>query len=126
MDVRQPCIKCFVNTKYIEAQSDPDNSHYVFAYMITIKNLGPESVQLLSRHWLITDGNGKQLTVEGDGVVGEQPIIKVNDDYTYTSGTALETPVGVMQGHYVMQSESGDTFTSEIAPFNLAIPNIIN
>lgn len=126
MDVSQPCIKCHVHTKYIAAQSDPDNERYVFAYMITIKNLGFEPVQLLSRRWLITDGNGKQLTVEGDGVVGEQPVIPANDDYTYTSGTALETPVGVMQGQYVMQCENGQTFTAEIAPFNLAVPNIIN
>ncbi|GEA50484.1 protein ApaG [Vibrio inusitatus NBRC 102082] len=126
MDVSQPCIKCHVHTKYIEAQSEPDNDRYVFAYMITIKNLSPHSVQLLSRSWLITDGNGKQITVEGDGVVGEQPIIPSNDDYTYTSGTALETPVGIMQGHYIMQSDDGDTFKAQIAPFNLSVPNIIN
>ncbi|OBT16769.1 Co2+/Mg2+ efflux protein ApaG [Vibrio sp. UCD-FRSSP16_10] len=126
MDVSQPCIKCHVQTKYIEAQSEPDNGHYVFAYMITIRNLSQHPVQLLSRYWLITDGNGKQITVEGDGVVGEKPTIAANDDYTYTSGSALETPVGVMQGHYVMQTKDGALFNAQVAPFNLSIPNIIN
>jgi ApaG protein len=126
MEVSQPCIKCFVNTKYIAAQSNPSSGHYVFAYMITIRNLGTFPVKLLSRRWLITDGNGKEITVEGDGVVGEQPVIPPNDEYSYTSGTALETPVGVMQGHYVMQDEEGQKFNAEIAPFNLSVPNIIN
>ncbi|CAM2809040.1 Co2+/Mg2+ efflux protein ApaG [Vibrio rarus] len=126
MDVSQPCIKCHVRTKYIEAQSEPENDRYVFAYMITIRNLSPTPVTLLSRRWLITDGNGKQMTVEGDGVVGEQPTIAANDDYSYTSGTVLETPVGVMQGHYVMQGEDDAQFNAQIAPFNLSVPNIIN
>ncbi|CAH0526837.1 Co2+/Mg2+ efflux protein ApaG [Vibrio hippocampi] len=121
-----PCVKCQVQTKYIAEQSDPNNKRYVFAYMITIKNLSQQTVQLKSRRWLITDANGKQISVEGDGVVGEQPIIEKCDEYTYNSGTAIETPVGVMQGHYVMVNAQGEEFIADIPPFRLAIPNILN
>ena len=126
MESTTPCVKCQVHTKYIEEQSDPDNNRYVFAYIITIKNLSQETVQLISRRWLITDANGKQLTVEGDGVVGQQPMIDKNDEYTYTSGTAIETPLGVMQGHYIMLDANGKQFTAEIEQFSLAIHNILN
>ncbi len=124
--MHEPCIKCQVLTKYVEAQSNPEQKRFVFAYIITIKNLSTQPVQLISRRWLITDGNGKQMTVEGDGVVGEQPVIPANDEYTYTSGTALETPMGTMQGHYVMLDEQKQEFIADIEPFTLAIPNIIN
>ncbi len=125
-DVSTPCIKIQVHTKYIPEQSTPEHSRYVFAYLITIKNLSNQTVQLLGRRWLITDANVKQLTIEGDGVVGEQPHIKSNDEYTYTSGTAIETPVGVMQGHYIMLDEDGVEFTTAIEPFRLAVPNVLN
>jgi ApaG protein len=80
----------------------------------------------MSRRWLITDSNGKQMTVEGEGVVGQQPVIAANDEYTYNSGTVIETPVGVMQGQYIMHDSSGQEFIAEIEPFRLAIPNILN
>ncbi len=83
-------------------------------------------MQLISRRWLITDSNGKQMTVEGEGVVGQQPFISGSDEYTYSSGTALETPVGVMQGHYILLDEKGNEFITEIDPFRLAIPNVLN
>ncbi len=121
-----PCIKVQVHSKYIPEQSLPDANRYLFAYMITIKNLSNQTVQLQSRRWLITDANGKQLTIEGDGVVGQQPFIPSNDEYTYSSGTAIETPVGVMQGQYMMLDEKGNQFIAEIDPFRLAIPNILN
>ena len=121
-----PCIKVQVHTKYIPEQSQPTANRYVFAYIITIKNLSTQTVQLISRRWLITDANGKQLTIEGDGVVGQQPFIPSNDEYTYSSGTAIETPVGVMQGQYMMLDEKGNQFIAEIDPFRLAIPNILN
>ncbi|WP_194090292.1 Co2+/Mg2+ efflux protein ApaG [Vibrio hibernica] len=121
-----PCIKCQVQTRYIPEQSQPEQHRYVFAYTITIRNLSQQSVQLLTRRWLITDANGKQLSIEGDGVVGEKPLIEPMQDYTYTSGTAVETPVGVMQGHYGMIDEQGSPFIAEISPFRLAIPNILN
>lgn len=121
-----PCIKVQVHSKYIAEQSHPDAKRYVFAYIITIKNLSQQKVQLISRRWLITDANGKQMTVEGEGVVGEQPVIDANDEYTYNSGTVIETPVGVMQGQYIMHDSEGKEFIAEIDPFRLAIPNILN
>jgi ApaG protein len=126
MPVSIPCIKVQVQARYIVEQSQPDHDRFVFAYTITIKNLSQQHVQLLSRQWLITNANGKQISVEGDGVVGEQPIIAANDEYTYTSGTAIETPVGTMQGHYTMIGEDGDKFSVPIEPFRLSIPNILN
>ncbi|WP_162047192.1 Co2+/Mg2+ efflux protein ApaG [Vibrio taketomensis] len=126
MDISQPCIKVQVQSRYMAEQSDPATKRYIFAYLITIKNLSTETVQLLSRRWLITDANGKQATVEGDGVVGQQPFIEGNDEYTYTSGTALDTPVGVMQGQYIMLDAKGKQFTAEIEPFRLAVPNVLN
>lgn len=126
MNASSPCIKVQVHSKYIEAQSEPDLGRYVFAYLITIKNLSGQPVQLMGRRWLITDANGKQLTVEGDGVVGKQPIIDAYDEYTYSSGTAIETPVGVMQGHYTMQDANQEPFIAEVDPFRLAVPNILN
>ncbi|WP_413285268.1 Co2+/Mg2+ efflux protein ApaG [Vibrio sp. MA40-2] len=126
MDVMQPCIKCQVQAKYIEEQSQPENKRYVFAYIITIKNLSNQTVQLIGRRWLITDSDGKQMTIEGEGVVGKQPFIASNDEYTYTSATAIETPVGVMQGQYIMHDSNEKEFIVEIEPFSLAIPNIVN
>lgn len=126
MEVSQPCIKIQVHTKYVKDQSDPDNQRYIFAYIITIKNLSSQTVQLISRRWLITDANGKQMSVEGDGVVGQQPFIPSRDEYTYSSGTAIETPVGVMQGQYIMLDEKGSEFVTEIEPFRLAVPNVLN
>lgn len=121
-----PCIKVQAHSKYIPEQSHPDAKRYVFAYIITIKNLSQQTVQLLSRRWLITDADGKQMTVEGEGVVGQQPHIDAGDEYTYNSGTVIETPVGVMQGQYILQDAQGSEFIAEIDPFRLAIPNILN
>ncbi|QXC57207.1 Co2+/Mg2+ efflux protein ApaG [Vibrio mimicus] len=126
MDVSLPCIKIQVQTRYIEEQSDPEYHRFVFAYLITIKNLSTQTVQLLGRRWLITDADGKQTVVEGDGVVGEQPYIQANDEYTYSSGTALDTPIGVMQGQYLMVDEQGESFSVEIEPFRLAVPHVLN
>lgn len=126
MDVSSPCIKVQVHTKYIAEQSNPELQRYVFAYLITIKNLSAEQVQLIGRRWLITDGNGKQITIEGEGVVGQQPVIDANDEFTYSSGTALNTPLGVMQGQYIMRDQQGVEFHTEIEPFRLAVPNLLN
>ncbi len=121
-----PTIKCHVVSHYLEEQSQPELQRYVFSYTITIKNLGRGSVRLLKRYWLITDANAKKLVIEGDGVVGQQPHIDANDEFTYTSGTIIETPVGVMQGQYTMADDSGSYFNVEVAPFRLAIPNILH
>lgn len=121
-----PTIKCRVVTHYLEEQSEPENQRYVFSYTITICNLGSGPAQLLNRHWQITDANGKTLIVDGEGVVGEQPNIAAHEEYTYTSGTIIETPLGVMQGHYVMVNEQGEHFKADIAPFRLSVPNILH
>lgn len=115
-----------VETFYIAAQSDPAAERYVFAYTITIRNLSTEPVQLLRRYWLITDANGKQTEVEGEGVVGEQPSLTPGSSYRYTSGAVLETPVGTMQGHYEMVTAQHERFHATIPMFRLAMPNILN
>lgn len=115
-----------VETFYIENQSDEAANRYVFAYTITIRNDSPEQVQLLRRYWSITDANGKNSEVYGDGVVGEQPELAPGSSYSYTSGAVLETPVGTMQGHYEMKTESGEIFNAPIPVFRLAVPNILN
>ncbi|WP_116475665.1 Co2+/Mg2+ efflux protein ApaG [Zobellella maritima] len=111
---------------YLAERSAPDEQHYVFAYTITVKNTGPQRVQLMGRRWVITDGNGKIMEVEGSGVVGEQPLIPPGSQYTYTSGVSLETPFGVMEGSYTMLLDDGREFQAPIDPFRLALPNIIN
>jgi ApaG protein len=121
-----PTIKCYVVSRYLDDQSEPEQNRYVFSYTITIHNLGRGKAQLLKRHWLITDANGKKLVIDGDGVVGKQPVIDASDDYTYTSGTIIDTPLGVMQGHYIMEDGNGNSFKVDIEPFRLSIPNIIH
>ncbi|MDP2714497.1 Co2+/Mg2+ efflux protein ApaG [Rheinheimera sp.] len=115
-----------VETFYIAAQSDPAAERYVFAYSITIRNHSSEAVRLLRRYWLITDANGKQTEVEGEGVVGEQPQLAPGSSYRYTSGAVLETPVGNMQGHYEMETSQQERFHAAIPLFRLAMPNILN
>ncbi|MDP5293740.1 Co2+/Mg2+ efflux protein ApaG [Oceanimonas sp. CHS3-5] len=112
--------------RYLAERSSPEDDHYVFAYTITIANQGDERVTLISRRWLITDANGKRVEVEGSGVVGEQPAIAAGDDYTYTSGVSLETPVGVMEGFYTLRRDDGSEFEAPIPAFRLALPNLIN
>ena len=111
---------------FIEAQSSPENSRYVFAYTITITNEGTVPAKLLNRHWLITDSNGKIQEVRGDGVIGEQPYLKPGEMFRYTSGAVLETPVGTMQGQYTMRSDEGDNFNAQIPQFTLSIPRTLH
>lgn len=115
-----------VKTLYLDDQSDPDNSRYVFSYTITIENHGNIAAQLLTRHWIITNADGKVMEVEGDGVVGEQPLLQPGDGFTYTSGTVLETPVGSMHGHYHMRADDGVEFDTPIPPFTLSMPNALH
>lgn len=115
-----------VVTHFVAEQSEPDNQRYVFSYTITVENLGEQHAQLLRRKWLVTDANGKKLAIEGEGVVGEQPIIDGGEEYTYTSGTVIETPVGVMQGFYTLVDADDNEFDIEVSPFRLAIPNILH
>jgi ApaG protein len=115
-----------VETFYIEQQSDAAANRFVFAYTITIQNQSEQSVKLLRRYWSITDANGKHSEVYGDGVIGEQPELAAGSSYSYTSGAVLETPVGTMQGHYEMRSQSGTDFNAPIPLFRLAVPRILN
>ncbi|MGR8931300.1 MAG: Co2+/Mg2+ efflux protein ApaG [Gammaproteobacteria bacterium] len=112
--------------QYIEAQSSPEQNRFVFAYTITITNVGSTPARLLTRHWLITDANGKVQEVNGDGVVGENPYLNPGDSFRYTSAAMIETPVGVMQGKYQMQTDSGESFSAIIPKFTLSIPRTIH
>jgi ApaG protein len=115
-----------VTTQYLNEQSDPETHRFVFSYHITITNHNPIPVQLLSRRWLITDGNEQTQEVIGEGVVGEQPTIEPGKSYSYTSGTVLATEVGAMQGHYDMITDENETFQAEIKPFTLAQTNALH
>ena len=119
-------IRIQVVTSYIDDQSEPDSDRYVFAYTITITNEGDVAAKLISRHWVITDANGKVQEVSGDGVVGEQPHLKPGEEFRYSSGAVLETPVGAMQGLYRMEAEDGVNFDAPIAPFTLAVPGLLH
>ncbi len=118
------CIQ--VATDYVDEQSEPDSDRYVFAYTITITNNGDVPARLISRHWVITDANGKVQEVSGDGVVGEQPYLNPGEEFRYSSGAILETPVGAMQGLYRMEADNGMNFDAPIAPFTLAVPGVLH
>jgi ApaG protein len=119
-------IRVDVDTSYLEDQSDPKEQRYVFAYTITIRNEGSVPARLLTRHWIITDSNGKVQEVRGEGVVGEQPYLKPGQKFRYSSGTVLETPVGAMQGSYQMVADNGEQFNAPVAAFRLAMPGLLN
>lgn len=119
-------IKVDVQTQYLEDQSSPELSRYVFAYTITISNTGTIATKLLSRHWIITDANGKEQEVKGEGVVGEQPYIKPGEGFQYTSGTMIETPVGSMRGSYQMTTDDGENFDANIPAFTLSLPHTLH
>lgn len=113
-------------TNYVEDQSNPEDGRFVFAYTITIRNEGGMPARLLTRHWIITDANGKVQEVAGDGVVGEQPYLLPGQGFRYSSGAILETPVGSMQGSYRMVDDNGEHFDAAIRPFTLAIPGMLH
>jgi ApaG protein len=111
---------------FIEAQSSPDEDRYVFAYTVTITNVGEIPAKLLQRHWLITDSNGKVQEVRGDGVIGEHPYLKPGESFCYNSGAMIATPVGTMQGDYTMHSDDGDNFRADVPRFTLSIPRTLH
>ncbi len=115
-----------VKARYIEDQSKPSEHKYAFSYTITIANVGATAAKLLSRHWLITDSNGKVEEVRGDGVVGKKPHLKPGEAFTYTSGAMINTAVAVMQGEYKMVSDAGETFDALIPQFTLSIPRTLH
>ncbi len=119
-------IKVSVSSQYVPQQSSPQAKRYVFAYTVKITNEGGAPAQLRSRHWIITDGNGKVEEVRGPGVVGQQPTLQPGEQFEYTSGCVLETPRGSMRGTYQMSRQDGSAFDATIAPFELALPYSLN
>lgn len=119
-------IRVSVESTYIPEQSAPRSKRYVFAYTVKIVNEGADSVQLRSRHWIITDGNGKIEEVRGPGVVGQQPLLRPGEHFEYTSGCVLQTPRGEMHGSYQMFRQDGRAFDATVAPFALALPYSLN
>ena len=115
-----------VQARYLEEQSDPDHSRYVFAYAVTIKNTGSVAAQLISRHWIITDANNQVQQVRGLGVVGHQPLLKPGEQFEYTSGTSLATPQGTMRGEYFCVAEDGEQFGAPIPEFILSLPRTLH
>mgnify|MGYP000666247888 FL=1 len=115
-----------VKTEFLAEQSDPSRNRYVFAYRVTITNSGIQSAQLMSRKWIITDGDGKIQEVSGEGIVGQQPIIEPGQQHQYTSGTVLETKVGSMSGFYSMVAADGHEFSALIPSFTLSYPNALH
>lgn len=119
-------ISVNVKTQYLKAQSQPEDSRYVFAYTITISNNGEHAAQLISRHWIITDSDQQVQEVEGLGVVGKQPHLQPGTSYTYTSGVVLATQTGTMRGSYQMQTEDGACFDADIPEFALVPPHLLH
>ena len=113
-------IKITVTPHYLQEQSEPENNQYIFAYTVHMENQGDTAAQLLTRHWIITDSEGKTEEVRGPGVVGEHPHLKPGESFEYTSGAILQTPVGAMMGSYQMRDENGDLFDAVIPAFTLS------
>ena len=119
-------IRIEVETLYVESESDPERNRFVFAYTVTIRNVGAVAARLLTRHWVIRDGNGRVQEVQGEGVVGEQPHLKPGEGFQYTSGTMLETSIPTMGGSYVMVPDEGAEFRAPIEDFLLSAPRILH
>jgi ApaG protein len=119
-------VRIQVKSAYLPDRSSPEEGRYFFAYRIRISNVGEETVQLISREWIITDSDGDVETVRGPGVVGEQPVLDPGQSFEYTSFCPLGTPIGSMHGSYQMVAAGGLTFDATIAPFSLAVPSALN
>jgi len=119
-------IRVQVTTKFLPERSSAKDNEYWFAYFIRISNVGSETAQLISRHWVITNADGEEEEVSGEGVVGAQPVLPPGTYYNYNSFCNLKTSVGTMHGEYTMVTPSGTTFEARIAPFTLAVPNALN
>ena len=120
------CIEVLAVSRFLPEQSDVDEGRYVFAYHITIRNVGEVTAQLISRHWCITDATGVVQEVRGEGVIGEQPVLRPGEQFEYTSGCAIATPVGTMKGEYQMVSQDGIPFEAHIPEFTLAMPRTLH
>lgn len=115
-----------VNTQFVEQQSDINAGRFVFAYTITISNVGQSTFQLMSRHWIIRDANNKSEEVYGEGVVGQQPLIEPGKEFTYTSGAVLDTEMGTMEGKYFVQLADGSETSISIPKFVLSVPRVLH
>lgn len=119
-------IRVSVQARHVENRSRPEEGLWFFAYRVQLENLGSETVQLLSRHWVITDGEGRVEEVRGPGVVGEQPVLGPGEAFHYTSACPLATPFGTMHGSYQMITADGERFDAVIAPFSLSLPHALH
>jgi ApaG protein len=126
MEKKNNNILIDVEAAYLEHESDPEKARYLFAYTITIKNSGLISARLLSRYWRITGGDGHEQEVQGDGVIGQHPYLTPEQEFTYTSAAMLDTPVGMMQGHYIMLNDDGERFEVDIPAFTLSVPQTLH
>jgi ApaG protein len=118
-------IRVTATPQFLKDYSEPGDDHYVWAYTIEVENMGEQPVQLTHRHWKITDAQGLMQVVDGEGVVGEQPTLQPGDAFQYTSGTALTTPTGMMQGSYDMRTAKGEFLSVEVPAFSLDSPYYI-
>lgn len=125
-DSRKYRIEVVPVAQFIPDQSSPEDNRFLFAYTITIRNIGEIPAQLVSRHWIITDANEAVQEVRGLGVVGKQPLLKPGESFQYTSGSQLATPVGTMKGSYQMVAEDGTHFEAAIPEFTLAVPRVLH
>lgn len=119
-------VQVHVESRYLPERSAPERGGWFFAYTVTITNVGDEAVQLVSRHWVITDAHGRVEEVRGPGVVGAQPRLRPGESFEYTSGCPLRTAFGTMRGSYQMTTDGGDKFDATIAPFTLSTPESLN
>lgn len=129
LDMKHPTDHAFtidVSTRYLDDQSEPASGRFLFAYTIRIGNAGEMAATLVARRWVITDANGKIETVEGEGVVGEQPLLEPGEGFEYTSGAMLDTDLGTMEGTYVMVAEDGTRFEVPIPTFTLTVPRTLH
>ena len=126
IDAKKYVFSVRVLTAYLPDQSSPDTNQYAFAYTVTIRNIGNIAAQLISRHWIITDANNHVHEIKGLGVVGAQPLLQPNQQFEYTSGSVLATPVGSMRGTYTIVAEDATFFDAVIEPFTLAVPKVLN
>lgn len=125
-EINQHGVVIQTQVNYLPDQSDEADNRFVFSYTITITNLGQTSAKLISRHWIITDANNHVQEVRGQGVVGEQPLLKPSQSFEYTSGTVLTTQVGTMRGSYLMQTDDGAQFEVQIPQFVLSVPRVLH
>ena len=119
-------IRVQVTSQFLPDRSSPREQQFLFSYHITVSNVGPQTAQLVSRHWVITNADGEEQDVTGPGVVGKQPVLEPGARFEYTSFCDLKTAVGTMHGSYTMVAAGGDAFEARIAPFTLAVPHALN